>query len=108
MARNRKYQNLWDATRGVMFFATPHFGLDKEKWRQFVHRVLLRRAPSKGVLPTAKMLKELRVNSSMLERVTEDFHPLQPELSFVTFIENTPMEGMDEVVSFCIHSAYIP
>jgi hypothetical protein len=102
MARNRKYQNLWDATRGVMFFATPHFGLDKEKWRQFAHRVLLHRAPSESVLPTANMLEELRVNSSMLERVTEDFQPLQPELSFVTFIENTPMEGMDEVVRFCI------
>jgi hypothetical protein len=89
-----------------MFFATPHFGLDKEKWRQFAHKVLLRRSPSEGVLPTTKMLEELRVNSSMLECITEDFQPLHPELSFVTFIENTPMEGMDEVVSLCILGIY--
>ncbi|KAH6849648.1 hypothetical protein B0I37DRAFT_291407, partial [Chaetomium sp. MPI-CAGE-AT-0009] len=99
MTQNIKYQDLWAACRGVMFFATPHFGLNKEKWQEFAHRVLLHRAPSKGVEPTNKMLGELRFNSGTLERVSENFLPLQPELSFVTFIEGTPMEGMSEVVS---------
>ncbi|KAH6636027.1 hypothetical protein F5144DRAFT_628115 [Chaetomium tenue] len=98
MAHNIKYQDLWDASRGVMFFSTPHLGLNEEQWRRFAHRVLLRRAPSEGVVPTKKMLEELHVNSRMLDRVTEDFLPLQPDLSFVTFIEDRPMEGMDDVM----------
>ncbi|KAK3295426.1 uncharacterized protein B0H64DRAFT_340878, partial [Chaetomium fimeti] len=98
MAHDNKYQNLWDASRGVMFFATPHFGLNKDKWLQFAYRVLLRRAPSKGVVPTENMLDELKVNSGILDRVSEDFLPLQPELSFVTFVENTPMKGMEELM----------
>jgi hypothetical protein len=98
MAREEKYQELWHASRGVMFFATPHFGLSKENWRQFAYKVLLRHAPSEGVKPTANMLEELRVNSEMLKHVSMDFKPLQPELSFVTFIENTPLDGMEEVV----------
>lgn len=99
MSKERKYQDLWAASRGVMFFATPHFCMDKAKWENFAHKVLLRRAPSEGVVPTENMLKELRENSDTLDKVSEDFLPLQYDLSFVTFTEGTPMEGMDEVVS---------
>jgi hypothetical protein len=100
MTQDIKYRNLWDASRGVMFFATPHFGLSKENWRLFAYKVLLRHAPSEGVKPTANMLEELRVNSEMLKHVSTDFKPLQPDLSLVTFIENTPLDGMEEVVCF--------
>lgn len=108
MARNVKYRDLWNASRGVMFFATPHLGLSKENWEQFAYRVLLRRAPSDGVVPTANMLAELKVNSDMLKRVSEDFEALQPNLSFVTFIEGTPMEGMEEVVSLIASDTHNP
>jgi hypothetical protein len=100
MTQDIKYRNLWDASRGVMFFATPHFGLSKENWRLFAYKVLLRHAPYEGVKPTANMLEELRVNSEMLKHVSTDFKPLQPDLSLVTFIENTPLDGMEEVVCF--------
>lgn len=82
-----------------MFFATPHSGLDEKTWERFVYRVLLGQAPARGVLPSREMLRDLRVNCRMLSTVTQDFKPLHPELSFVTFIEDTPMEGLEEVVS---------
>jgi hypothetical protein len=99
MSQGRKYQDLWAASRGVMFFATPHFKMSEKKWQDFAHKVLLRRAPSEGVVPTGKMLNELRVNSKMLDHVSKDFLPLRYDLSFVTFIEDRAMEGTDEVVS---------
>jgi hypothetical protein len=99
MSQDRKYQDLWAASRGIMFFATPHFRMSEEKWKDFAHKVLLRRAPSEGVVPTGKMLKELSDNCGILDKVSEDFLPLQYDLSFVTFIEDRPMEGTDEVVS---------
>jgi hypothetical protein len=87
-------------SRGVMFFATPHFGLSPENWKEFANRVLHRRAPHRDVLPTSNMTRELNFNSNTLYRISENFKPLQPDLSFVTFTENESMQGMKDLVCF--------
>jgi hypothetical protein len=81
-----------------MFFATPQLGMRSEAWPDFVKHVLQSNAPKPGAFPTKKMLKEVESNISSLVKVSEDFKPLQKKLSFVTFIENTPIDGLKQVV----------
>ncbi|KAK0703666.1 hypothetical protein B0T26DRAFT_807175 [Lasiosphaeria miniovina] len=93
-----RFRPLWDASRGIMFFSTPHLGLDPALWRKFVKHVLPFDAPVTGALPSYGMLREIENDGDVLYRITEDFKPQHPELSFVTFIEETPMKGMERVL----------
>ncbi|KAK3365364.1 hypothetical protein B0T24DRAFT_724217 [Lasiosphaeria ovina] len=93
-----RFRPLWDASRGIMFFSTPHLGLDPGLWKKFVKHVLPFDAPVTGALPSLGMLREIENDGDVLYRITEDFKPQHPELSFVTFIEETPMKGMERVL----------
>lgn len=82
-----------------MFFSTPHLGMEERAWPLFARHVLQLDAPAKRACPTKAMLKELRLNSEGLYRLTEDFAHLRDQLAFVTFIESKPMRGLKRTVS---------
>lgn len=84
--------------RPKMFFATPQLGMDSAAWPDFVKHVLRSNAPRPWVFPTKKMLNDMESNISSLVKVSEDFKPLQKKLSFVTFLEDHPMDGLNRVV----------
>jgi hypothetical protein len=45
------------------------------------------------------MLDEIGLNRDELYKITEDFKPIQDELSYVTFLESDKMKGLEKVVS---------
>ncbi|KAK3990806.1 hypothetical protein QBC44DRAFT_238553, partial [Cladorrhinum sp. PSN332] len=96
--QDRKYLSIWEATRGIMFFATPHNGLDKSAWEAFATHILKLDAPAEGINPSANMLKELNINSNALRQITHDFWPVQKHMGFVTFSEDQPLEGLEDLL----------
>ncbi|KAK4199524.1 hypothetical protein QBC40DRAFT_153488, partial [Triangularia verruculosa] len=95
---NRKYRSIWEASIGVMFFATPHNGLNRDAWEAFATRILKLDAPGEGVEPSKNMLKELNINSNALRQITHDFWPVQKDMGFVTFSEDEPLEGLEDLL----------
>lgn len=81
-----------------MFFATPHWGIDRSSWRDFLRHVLQYDAPVQDAEPTGKMLRDLRENSGTILDISSDFKPLHGDLAFVTFMEDKPMKGLKYVV----------
>ncbi|KAK0708682.1 hypothetical protein B0H67DRAFT_457434, partial [Lasiosphaeris hirsuta] len=94
-----KYKWLWEASRGVMFFSTPHYGMDKAQWRMFVRYVLQYDAPYQGAVPTEGMLVDVWDSADALVNISENFEPLQQYLAFETFVENKAMKGIGEPVN---------
>lgn len=45
------------------------------------------------------MVKRFNAYNDTLGQISQDFQPLQPHLSFITFTEDTPIKGMKELVS---------
>ncbi|KAK5652115.1 hypothetical protein OQA88_10757 [Cercophora sp. LCS_1] len=106
------FRSVLEACQGIvrMFFATPQYGMDSAAWPDFVKHVLRCNAPRPGAFPTRKMLTEMESNVSSLLKVSEDFKPLQKKLSFVTFLEDKPIQGLQHVLVSkahgLIHDAY--
>jgi len=100
-SQDHEYGGLWDASRGVMFFATPHHGMSSSAWRDFATAVLCLNAPFPGVRPTENMLKELALHTDNLLNITDDFKMVQQELAFVNFFERNVMARTGRVVSDC-------
>ncbi|KAK4186016.1 hypothetical protein QBC35DRAFT_555176 [Podospora australis] len=93
-----RFKHLWDTTRGAMFFATPHHGLDEASWPEFAAQVLQLSGPFPGILPTQKMLDQILINSTALLDITLDFRSIQDHLAFVNFTEGRRMRGMNRVL----------
>ncbi|RYP29051.1 hypothetical protein DL767_006913 [Monosporascus sp. MG133] len=98
-----RYKWLWEASRGVMFFSTPHLGMDKAQWRSFVRYVLQYDAEVEEAVPTQGMLVEIWNSASALVNISEDFEPLHPYLAFHTFVETRPMQGLGEPFVSMVH-----
>jgi len=81
-----------------MFFSTPHYGMSKDLWKSFIRYVLQYDAPVPGAVPTQGMLLEIWHGASALEKISENFEPLQRYLCFQTFVETRPMKGIGEPV----------
>ncbi|RYP79534.1 hypothetical protein DL769_002921 [Monosporascus sp. CRB-8-3] len=96
--RDWRYRQLWDASRGVMFFATPHHGMDEISWPEFASLVLRLSAPYPGIPPTKRMLEQIKLNSRTFLKITEDFGPLQESLAFVNFTEGRIIPGLKHVL----------
>ncbi|KAK4461466.1 hypothetical protein QBC42DRAFT_203502, partial [Cladorrhinum samala] len=88
------YKILWQATRGAMFFAVPHHGLDRQDWKHFVTMVLKANPPVLGMRPTTAMEKQAATNSEALLGVSQDFRRLQEFLFFVNYTEGSLLPGM--------------
>ncbi|KAL8387012.1 hypothetical protein RB595_010224 [Gaeumannomyces hyphopodioides] len=103
---------IWEASRGIMFFASPQYDMDSLAWPIFSNRVLRGVAPRRreGQVPTRGMLKSLERNRPCMMNIGTDFKPLQPQLAFATLLEEDTMEGYDTVLVSkahgLIHDAY--
>ncbi|KLU86522.1 hypothetical protein MAPG_05534 [Magnaporthiopsis poae ATCC 64411] len=97
---NPKLRPIREATRGIMFFASPQYGMDSGTWPIFADRVLRCVAPrkSEGQVPSEDMLKDLEKNRSSMMKVAADFKPLQPRLRFATLLETDTMDGHHTVL----------
>ncbi|KAK3689561.1 hypothetical protein B0T22DRAFT_461780 [Podospora appendiculata] len=93
-----RYGSLWEASRGVMFFATPHYGMDNSAWQRFIHHALKFDAPVEGAKPTGGMIAEIKENSVALEKISKDFEHLQDGLVFYSFVEDDRTEGLGGVL----------
>ncbi|KAK3317794.1 hypothetical protein B0T19DRAFT_435586 [Cercophora scortea] len=93
-----RYRSLWEASRGVMFFATPHYGMDDSAWQRFIHHVLGFDAPVEGAKPTSGMKDEIGKNSVALEKISKDFEHLQDDLVFYSFVEIDRFKGLEGVI----------
>ncbi|KAJ8130022.1 hypothetical protein O1611_g3609 [Lasiodiplodia mahajangana] len=82
-AKNSKFQNISNATKGVVFFGTPHRGADAAKLGLLAKRI------AGAVLrhPPARQLKLLQTHSEGLYRINEDFLPIAPQYAIVSFYE---------------------
>ncbi|KAK0665944.1 hypothetical protein QBC41DRAFT_399337, partial [Cercophora samala] len=89
------YKILWDATRGAMFFAVPHHGLDRQDWRHYLKTVLNINSPIPGLKPRSTMEAQAIMNSETLFRITDEFRRLQEYLFFVNYIEGNLMPGLE-------------
>ncbi|KAK0706164.1 hypothetical protein B0T26DRAFT_788792 [Lasiosphaeria miniovina] len=103
LARDKqKFKSLWEASRGIasreMFFATPQWGMDEAAWDFFAECVLRRNAPEKDVDPTETMVNDIKLNSEMMYRISQDFKAVQKNLAFVSFVEEVPMDGAKQVL----------
>ncbi|GAB1320907.1 hypothetical protein MFIFM68171_11117 [Madurella fahalii] len=93
----QQYKPLLQASRGIMFFATPQWKMDDAAWPLFTERVLRRNAPGENVNPTHTMVQQIRLNSSTLSKVSEDFKAVQRQMKFESFVEDDPMDGVKHV-----------
>ncbi|KAL8354940.1 hypothetical protein RB601_000635 [Gaeumannomyces tritici] len=91
---------IWEASRGIMFFASPQYDMDSLAWPTFSDRVLRSVAPrhKEGQVPTQRMLEELAKNRPCMMNIGTDFKPLQPQLSYATLLEGDNIDGYDMVL----------
>jgi hypothetical protein len=84
-----------------MFFATPHYGLDKFDWERLVSHVVTCHGPEGSKAPTNGMVEEIRANCHVLTNVSEDFESLLKLKVFgtVNFLEENMTELLGDVVS---------
>ncbi|KAK3291346.1 uncharacterized protein B0H64DRAFT_451035 [Chaetomium fimeti] len=101
--KNPRYKHLWEASRGIMFFSTPHYGMSSDLWYSFVRYVLQLDEPAEDAMPTNGMLATIGENSDELSNISEDFESQLQNFSFVTFIETEPVPKMNCVFVDKIH-----
>ncbi|KAK4450533.1 hypothetical protein QBC34DRAFT_461102, partial [Podospora aff. communis PSN243] len=93
-----EFSALWHATRGAMFFAVPHHGLDMTAWRKFNTLVLKINPLAPGMVPTKRMEEQAIENSAALLEITDEFRPLQESLYFANFTEGKLMKGLHHLL----------
>ncbi|GAB1317135.1 hypothetical protein MFIFM68171_07345 [Madurella fahalii] len=101
--KNPRYKHLWEASRGIMFFSTPHYGMYPDLWYKFVRYVLQLDEPEEGTVPTNGMLATIGDNSEELSNISEDFESRLEDLKFVTFTETQPVPKINCVLVNKIH-----
>ncbi|KAH6641227.1 hypothetical protein F5144DRAFT_125726 [Chaetomium tenue] len=101
--KNPRYKYLWEATRGIMFFSTPHYGMSPDLWSDFVRYVLQLDEPFEGAVPTDGMLAAIRDSKDELSNISEDFESRLQDMSFITFLETMPVPQMNCVFVDKIH-----
>ncbi|KAI9775307.1 MAG: hypothetical protein M1839_001291 [Geoglossum umbratile] len=81
-ARKRFHGSTGDATRSIVFMATPHRGSGKAYWGEMGRRLssLLRGAP-----PGTSTLEEIRAFSAVLEDINADFTNIASAYNLVWF-----------------------
>ncbi|KAK0647015.1 hypothetical protein B0T16DRAFT_171827 [Cercophora newfieldiana] len=101
--RNPRFKHLWEASRGIMFFSTPHYEMHPDLWYKFVRYVLQLDEPEKDTMPTGGMLATIEANIEPLSDISEDFESRLDDFKFVTFIETDPVPKMNCVFVDKIH-----
>ncbi|KAL7960849.1 hypothetical protein V8C34DRAFT_312462 [Trichoderma compactum] len=69
--QNQFYSSLMESVRGVIFFATPHKGSSLAFWDLVGTRIV--QAAAFGMAASPNLPKDLKVNSEMLNRISNSF-----------------------------------
>ncbi|KAI9887902.1 MAG: hypothetical protein M1823_000290 [Watsoniomyces obsoletus] len=89
-----RYEPIRDATRGLIFFGTPHRGSDKAVYG----KVLANIAQKLTHKPPSRLLSALQANSDVLLRLTSDFRFQLPDYQVVSFYEQRPMNIFSSLI----------
>jgi hypothetical protein len=85
-------RELYDATRLIMFMGTPHRGSDYASWGMLARNI----AVAVGFDASDRVLRDLEIDSAVLEILRRDFAKMLREESFDvwTFIEGKGLKGV--------------
>lgn len=89
-----RYQSIYDATLGLVFFGTPHRGSEKAVYG----KVLANVAQTVAHRPKASLLSALQTNSDVFLRLTTDFRFQLRRYQVVSFYEQRPMKVFSGLV----------
>jgi pimeloyl-ACP methyl ester carboxylesterase len=96
----RQYEPIWEATKGVIFFGTPHRGSSLAKYGAQLARV----PTALSMKPTPRLLESLRTGSFVLSQLNDSFSGLmdrrgqQEGKEVVSFYETKSMLGWTGLV----------
>lgn len=100
------YGTIIESIRGVMFMATPHRGLDLSFWDSLGPRIV--RAATLGIKTNTKLIKDLKPNSEMLERISDSFAHRSASLKIRSFYETERMPRHRRCVGYFTFQNYLP
>lgn len=100
ISRNdKKYSTcVYESTRAFAFFATPHHGSIYAKWGRDAARIV-------NILqqnPENELIRELKLDSSAVQKIEEHFRQSHDRWHFLSFYETKPQTGNDLVSYFVI------
>lgn len=89
---NQDVRDILECTVGVAFLGTPHRGSDKADWGRIVQNVV----KATGFDTSDKILRELAVDSALLEDLRRQFAKLlhKPSFRIDTFQEERGFKGV--------------
>ncbi|KAL6829124.1 hypothetical protein J3E69DRAFT_364751 [Trichoderma sp. SZMC 28015] len=87
------YGPLIEKIRGVVFLATPHRGSDLAYWDSIGTRIV--RAATLGMTTNSKIVKDLKVDSEMLKRISDSFAYRGAAFKIRSFYETEFMLGLN-------------
>lgn len=94
-----QYESVAGSICGVVFFSTPHSGLNPEGWERFVSDVVVYNGHASTLRPTTKMLNEIRLHCELLSTITKNFESLLNRgFEVVSFVEVQKTEKLGRVV----------
>ncbi|PKK49215.1 hypothetical protein CI102_4806 [Trichoderma harzianum] len=87
------YGPLIEKIRGVVFLATPHRGSDLAYWDSIGTQIV--RAATLGMATNSKIVKDLKVDSEMLKRISDSFAYRGAAFKIRSFYETEFMSGLN-------------
>ncbi|KAF4985638.1 hypothetical protein FDECE_16421 [Fusarium decemcellulare] len=95
---NYYYSTLLDHILGVVFFATPHRGSDLAFWDEIGTKLV--QIGTFGHSTNTKLSKDLKVDGSLMKRISDSFSHRGRKLKITCFYETERMKGLHcEVVT---------
>ncbi|KAF2793083.1 hypothetical protein K505DRAFT_325724, partial [Melanomma pulvis-pyrius CBS 109.77] len=89
-----RYNPIASATKGIVFFGTPHRGADLAFWGEMLARL----GKACFLRPPKDLIKDLRNNSKTVMDVSEDFRSIVDKYAIVSFYEEDKLHGIDKEV----------
>ncbi|GAB1317134.1 hypothetical protein MFIFM68171_07344 [Madurella fahalii] len=91
-----QFEMIASATRGLLFFGTPHFGADKNQWLSIAEALGQVSAKAKGRPST--LVEAMTQNSRGLTDISEDFVQIAPKYTIKTMYETQPLATTGRLV----------
>lgn len=93
-------KTVYQATQAVVFMGTPHRGSDYADWGLIVRRL----GTMAGFDASDRIIRDLKTDSSTLDKLNEDFSPIHKTFNIYTYQEGKGLKGVrgltDKVKSF--------
>ncbi|CAI4218402.1 unnamed protein product [Parascedosporium putredinis] len=77
------YWDIYNSTKAIVFFGTPHRGSDAAKWLDMLSTI----TSNVSGRPKSRFAELLQTHSNGLLEISEDFMPLASSFSIVSFYE---------------------